>query len=292
MRLGTGGRFFGEVGRLRSGCSPLRRKNVSAACLKPSLAKADSFVRIGSRQALRAPHALQVSGRHHRAGHRRLRSTIPRSDRRPRGGGVVVPDPDSTKETDVLGWTWCTGPEGRWGWTTTAWIAPAPDGTSRITRDFSTLRSVRDVRRCRLLGRDEDDQRRTVVDPEAGAGSRARRPPHAEERRTAEAIASRMRIGAVWRSVPAELGPWWKAAQLHIRWSRAGVWERLFAELRDAGRPELGEVFLDASSVRAHQKAAGAKGGAGCTPWAARAGDGAPRRPSPAMPEAARSRSC
>jgi transposase len=95
-----------------------------------------------------------------------------------------------------------------------------------------------------------------------------------EERRTVEAIAWRMRNGAGWRSVPAELGPWWKAAQPPIRWSRTRVWERLFAELRDAGRPELGEVFLDGSSVRAHQKAAGARG---ATPSAARAGGGVPR---------------
>ncbi len=82
-----------------------------------------------------------------------------------------------------------------------------------------------------------------------------------DERRTVEAVVWRQRNGAKWRAVPAELGPWWKAAQLHIRWSRLGVWERAFAHLRDAGRPELGEVFLDGTSVRAHQKAAGAKGG-------------------------------
>jgi transposase len=73
----------------------------------------------------------------------------------------------------------------------------------------------------------------------------------------------RLRSGAPWRAVPPGFGPRWKAAQLHIRWSRAGVWEHAFASLRDAGRPELGEVFLDGTSIRAHQKAAGAKGGGG-----------------------------
>ena len=47
-----------------------------------------------------------------------------------------------------------------------------------------------------------------------------------------------------------------------------GVWERAFAVLRDAGQPELGEVFLDRTNVRAHHKAAGAKGGRVRTPWA------------------------
>lgn len=64
-----------------------------------------------------------------------------------------------------------------------------------------------------------------------------------------------------WRSLPERFGSWWRAAQLHIRWSKAGVWERAFAHLRDVGRPDLAEVFLDGTSVRAHQKAAGCKGG-------------------------------
>jgi hypothetical protein len=41
------------------------------------------------------------------------------------------------------------------------------------------------------------------------------------------------------------------------RWSRLGVWERLLAmaQRRDV---ELGMAFLDGTSIRAHQKAAGA----------------------------------
>jgi transposase len=85
--------------------------------------------------------------------------------------------------------------------------------------------------------------------------------PLREERRLVEGVIWRQRNGSKWRSVPPEFGPWWKVAQLHIRWSRMGVWERSFAHLRDAGRPDLGEVFLDGTSVRAHAKAAGAKGG-------------------------------
>ena len=113
--------------------------------------------------------------------------------------------------------------------------------------------------------------------------------PLGEERKTVEAIIWRQRNGAKWRAVPAELGPWWKAAQLHIRWSRTGVWERVFAILRDAGQPELGEVFLDGTNVRAHHKAAGAKGGQPHRPLAARVGATAPRRAPSATHKAARS---
>ena len=81
-------------------------------------------------------------------------------------------------------------------------------------------------------------------------------PPH-ELRRTVEAIFWRHQNRAKWRSVPAGLGPWWRTAQLFIRWSRLGVWGRLLAAAQARG-VELGMAFLDGTSVRAHQKAAGA----------------------------------
>jgi transposase len=120
--------------------------------------------------------------------------------------------------------------------------------------------------------------------------------PLEDERRTIEGVVWRLRNGARWRAVPAEYGPWWRPAQLHIRWSKAGVWERLFERLRDAGRPDVAEVFLDGTVVRAHQKAAGApkKGGPAGSGTAARrsAAPAAASRPRPArraMPPAGRS---
>ncbi len=82
--------------------------------------------------------------------------------------------------------------------------------------------------------------------------------PIRELRRTIEAIVWRQQNGAKWRSVPAELGPWWMAAQTFIRWARLGVWERLHRLVQEHCGLELGMVFLDGTVIRAHQKAAGA----------------------------------
>ena len=82
--------------------------------------------------------------------------------------------------------------------------------------------------------------------------------PPQDLRRTLSAILWRHQNGAKWRAVPEELGPWWRAAQIFIRWARAGVWERLLALVQERGI-KLGMVFLDGTSVRAHQKAAGAR---------------------------------
>src|ERR671932_2689191 len=97
-------------------------------------------------------------------------------------------------------------------------------------------------------------------------------------RRTLSAIVWRHQNGAKWRAVPAELGPGSRAAQTFLRWARLGVWERLLLLAQERG-VQLGRTFLDGTSIRAHQKAAGAarKGDlkrSGITEkrWAARVG--------------------
>jgi transposase len=93
------------------------------------------------------------------------------------------------------------------------------------------------------------------------------RPHHKTEcrnlRRTSEAIVWRHSNGAKWRSIPPHLGPWWMAAQLFNRWGHHDVWERLLQRAQQRDGIKLGMAFLDGSTIRAHQKAAGAakKGG-------------------------------
>jgi len=81
--------------------------------------------------------------------------------------------------------------------------------------------------------------------------------PPRDLRRTISAIFWRHQNGSKWRSVPSDLGPWWTAAQLFLRWTKLGVWQALFERLKD-GDPSLGMVFLDGTNIRAHHKAAGA----------------------------------
>ena len=87
---------------------------------------------------------------------------------------------------------------------------------------------------------------------------RGKTEPHAL-RRTMEAIVWRHDNGAKWRAIPAELGPWWMAAQCFNRWFHLGIWERLLGAAQEqAGGAELGMAFLDGTSIRAHRCAAGA----------------------------------
>jgi len=81
--------------------------------------------------------------------------------------------------------------------------------------------------------------------------------PPRDLRRTMSAIFWRHQNGTKWRSIPAELGPWWTAAQLFIRWAKVGVWQALFEQVKGQD-PALGMAFLDGTNIRAHHKAAGA----------------------------------
>jgi transposase len=81
--------------------------------------------------------------------------------------------------------------------------------------------------------------------------------PPQDLRRTLSAILWRHENGAKGRAIPADLGPWSRAAQTFIRWAHLGVWERLL-RLAQARGVQLGMTVLDGTSIRAHQKAAGA----------------------------------
>jgi transposase len=92
--------------------------------------------------------------------------------------------------------------------------------------------------------------------------------PAKDHRTVLNAILWVMRTGAPWRDLPADAGVCWKTvASRFYRWTDSGVWGKILAELqRDAdenGGVAWSKQYVDGSSVRAHQHAAGAKGSDG-----------------------------
>jgi transposase len=81
------------------------------------------------------------------------------------------------------------------------------------------------------------------------------------------AVIWRARTGVAWRDLPERFGSWKTVYNRFSRWAKTGVWEQLFKELA-IEFDETGSI-LDATTVRAHQDAAGGKGGSDAIIWAA-----------------------
>src|SRR5450755_3247453 len=67
--------------------------------------------------------------------------------------------------------------------------------------------------------------------------------------------------GCKWRRLPASFGNWHTIYTRMNRWSKAGVWDRLFAKLQQEGvlAVELKVVSLDSTSVKVHPDGTGAE---------------------------------
>ena len=76
-----------------------------------------------------------------------------------------------------------------------------------------------------------------------------------------EAVLYRYRAGIPWRDLPERFGDFRVIHTRHTRWSRSGVWARIFKTLAEDADNEY--AMIDSTIVRAHQHSAGAKGGTG-----------------------------
>jgi transposase len=72
-----------------------------------------------------------------------------------------------------------------------------------------------------------------------------------------DAVLYRYRAGIPWRDLPEHFGDFRVVHTRFSRWSRSGVWERVFQELAADADDEY--HMIDSTIVRAHQHSAGAK---------------------------------
>ena len=74
-----------------------------------------------------------------------------------------------------------------------------------------------------------------------------------------------LRSGAFWQHLPEGYGKWKSVHARFTRWAKAGVGEKVFAELiKDRDNKYL---MLDTTLVRVHQQAAAGKGGTKLRRW-------------------------
>ena len=79
--------------------------------------------------------------------------------------------------------------------------------------------------------------------------------PRVDDRRVVSGIIFVIRNGLRWRDAPKDYGPHKTIYNRFVRWSRLGVFNRIFAELAGkGGRSE--RLMIDATHLKAHRTAA------------------------------------
>ena len=79
--------------------------------------------------------------------------------------------------------------------------------------------------------------------------------PRVNDRRVISGIVFVIRNGLRWRDAPAAYGPAKTLYNRFVRWSRLGVFDRIFAALAGgAGEPDC--IMIDSTHLKAHRTAA------------------------------------
>ena len=79
--------------------------------------------------------------------------------------------------------------------------------------------------------------------------------PRVDDRRVISGIIHVIRGGLMWRDAPGVYGPPKTLYNRFIRWSRIGVFDRIFATLA-GGSEATDTVMIDATHLKAHRTAA------------------------------------
>jgi transposase len=80
-----------------------------------------------------------------------------------------------------------------------------------------------------------------------------------DNRRFINAVFWILRTGAPWRDLPPSYGGWSNTQRRFCRWRDKGIWEGLLERLME--EPDYEWLMIDASHIKVHPHAAGAKGG-------------------------------
>ena len=79
--------------------------------------------------------------------------------------------------------------------------------------------------------------------------------PRVDDRRVISGIIHVIRNGLMWRDAPVAYGPHKTLYNRFKRWSEAGVFDRIFAELAAVSQA-TGTIMIDATHLKAHRTAA------------------------------------
>ena len=68
-----------------------------------------------------------------------------------------------------------------------------------------------------------------------------------------------VRTGIPWRDLPLQYGPWKSVYTRFRRWSRSGLWDKIFSHISKNCNNKCN--MIDSTVIKVHQHASGTKGG-------------------------------
>jgi transposase len=102
-----------------------------------------------------------------------------------------------------------------------------------------------------------DDQQWAAIEPQLPKNQPGAH--RQDDRRVLSGIIHVLKVGCRWRDCPAIYGPPTTIYNRFHRWSRRGVWQRLFNTLVEVTAG--GMQIIDSTTAKAHRSAGGGKGG-------------------------------
>ena len=93
------------------------------------------------------------------------------------------------------------------------------------------------------------------IPEEQKAGSRGR--PCKDSKAMLNGIFWILRSGAAWRDLPERYGPWQTVYKRFAKWSKAGIFEKIFKDL--TADANMQDISIDSTCIKAHKASAGAK---------------------------------
>ena len=85
--------------------------------------------------------------------------------------------------------------------------------------------------------------------------------PRVDDRRVLSGIIFVIRNGLRWCDAPRAYGPHKTLYNRFVRWSRKGIFEKIFEELAKSAGPEAYVLMIDATHLKAHRTASSLKKG-------------------------------
>jgi transposase len=151
------------------------------------------------------------------------------------------------------------GTSKNWSYRSSATKLPANDSALFPFR-FTDVHSetVRDRRRNQFFEVPLNDEQWAKIERKVPMNRPGRKPQN--NRRILSGILHVLRSGCRWQDCPPEYGPPTTIYNRFNRWSKRGIWQKIFETVAGAPDP-VDEAALDSTHVKAHRCAGGGKGG-------------------------------